>query len=273
MEERIARLEVIFQERGIPYDVGSLESDKAIVIEESDAFRELLALTSINDAVKAGLVAFATGADLEHLAAFYGISRRVITPATGSATAVMESDDELRRRTLLAPEAFATAGTHGGYVFHALTSDTRVVNADVWSPAPGEVTVALQARTGLAEADAQIVEAVRAHLHRSDIKPLTDVVSVRSVTTHDYAIDVTVYCKPGPDPVAVKALVEDSLARRAIALRLPREAVPLSAIIAAASVGPVDRVVVAEPLADVVMGNGQLAVCTGITVKVETHDG
>lgn len=273
MEERIARLEVIFQERGIPYDVGSLESDKAIVIEESDAFRELLALTSINDAVKAGLIAFAVGADLEHLAAFYGLTRRVIVPATSTAPDVLESDDELRRRALLAPEAFATSGTYGGYVFHALTADTSVVNADVWSPGPGQVTVALQAREGLATADADVVAAVRAHLHRPDIKPLTDMVSVQSVSTHEYSIDVIVYVQPGPDPAAVRSAVEQSLAALAVRLRLPARDVPLSAVIAAASVGPVDRVVVAQPAADVVMGNGELAVCAGITVRVETHDG
>lgn len=273
MAERLERLEFHLAELGVPFNVSSLASDPAVAQQRGDAWRELRAVSSINDAVRAGLIAFAVGADLEHLAAFYGLSRRVIVPATESSPAAMEGDDELRRRTLLAPEAFATAGTEGGYEFHALTADTRVLNANVWSPGPGEVAVALQAREGVGAAPADVVGAVRAQLHRRDIKPLTDVVSVRSVTTHDYAISVRVYVRPGPDPVAVHTLVQDGLAAMAAARRLPARDVPLSAIIAAAMTGPVDRVVVMEPPADIVRENGELAVCTGISVEVLDHDG
>lgn len=273
LRERKLRFVALLKQSGIDYDVEGLETDTGIITQQADAYRELLMLAAVNDAVRAGMVAFAVGADLDHLAAFYRLTRRVIAPAAGATPAVMESDDELRRRTLLAPEAFATAGTHGGYVFHALTADVRVINADVWTPAPGEVRVAIQAREGLGAAGSDIVEAVRAHLYRKDIKPLTDVVSVSSVSLHEYAIDVTVYVRPGPDPLAVKTAAADSLSTMVAARRMPGRDVPVSAVIAAASVGPVDRVAVASPLSDVVMGNGELAVCTGINVTVETHDG
>lgn len=266
VDERLTRFAELCAERGIPFNVQMLETDPAVILEETDAYRELLAYAAINDAVRAGLVAFAVGSDLEHLAAFYGLERR-------NVNGTPESDAELRRRTLLAPEAFATAGTHGGYLFHALTSDTRVINADIWTPAPGHVEVAVQAREGLAGAPSDVLAAVREHLHRRDIKPLTDVVTVRSVTTHDYSIDAIVYVRPGPDPMAVKTLVADSLSVLAASRRVPGRDVPTSAVIAAATVGPVDRVVLREPLADVVMQPGQLAICTGIAVEVRTHDG
>jgi len=270
MAARKVRLGELFTAAGVDYDVAMLATDPAIIIEESDTYRELLAYAAINDAVRSVMVAFAVGADLEHLAAFYGLSRRVLDPATGA----MEGDAELRRRVLLAPEAFATAGTHGGYLFHALTADPGVINADVWAdPAAGTAHVAIQARDGLAGASEELVERVRVHLARKDIKPLTDIISVRSVTTHEYAISVIVYAQPGPDQVAVKTLVEDSLAAMAASRRIPARDVPVSAVTAAATVGPVDRVVVESPLADVIMGNGELAVCTGIEVEVRSHDG
>lgn len=272
--ERKAALVATGPDFGIDFDLPSAEGDAANWHQRVDGYRELLAYAAINDAVRAVMVAFAVGADLEHLAAFYGITRRIITPASGNAPAEMENDAELRRRVLLAPEAFATAGTHGGYLFHALTSDTGVINADVWAdPAAGTAHVAIQARDGLAGASEELVERVRMHLARKDIKPLTDIISVRSVTTHEYAISVIVYAQPGPDPVAVKTLVEDSLTAMAASRRIPARDVPVSAVTAAATVGPVDRVVVESPLADVVMGNGELAVCTGIEVEVRSHDG
>lgn len=273
LAERRGRLGALMAQYGIDWDVGGLETDPAIIVEQVDAWREMLMLASINDAVRAVMVAFATGSDLDHLAAFYGMTRRVIEPATDSAPAVMESDPEMRRRALLAPEAFATAGTHGGYVFHALSADPQVLNADVWSPAPGQVRVAIQQRDGAGAADEDVIGAVRDHLNRDDIRPLTDVISVSSVEVHAYAIDVTVFIQPGPDPVAVKEAVTGSLTAMVASRRIPGRDVPVSAIIAAASVGPVDRAVVNEPAGDVPMDHGALAVCTGVSVTVEEHAG
>lgn len=273
MAERKTRLVELFEAIGIEFDVASLETDPAIIHAQDDAYRELLAYARVNDAVRAVMVAFATGSDLEHLAARFGVVRRVITAASGSTPAVMENDAELRRRTLLAPEAFAAAGPVGAYAFHALTSDARVLNVDVWSPAPGKVSVAVQARQGASTAPSEVVEAVRAYLSRPDIKPLTDEVAVRSVYTVPYSIDLIAYVQPGPDRVAVKAAIETSLASMAAARRVPARDVPKSAIIAAATVGPVDRVSLISPASDLVIGNGDLAICTSINVQVLEHEG
>ena len=52
---------------GIDFDVDTLESDPAIILQQADASRELRAYAAINDAVRAGLIAFATDSDLDHL--------------------------------------------------------------------------------------------------------------------------------------------------------------------------------------------------------------
>jgi phage-related baseplate assembly protein len=281
MAERKARLVELLDEADIGFDVESLLTDPAIIVERADAFRELLAYARINDAVKSGLIAFATKSDLDHLGLTSSLHlpvshrdlmlRRTIVPASEGAAAVMERDEEYRRRLLLAPEAYATAGTEGGLLFHALSSDVGVLNADLWVASDDSVQIAIQARDGGAEASAPLVDKVRAHMTRKDVKPFTDVLSVSSVTRHDYTIAVTVFVRPGPDPASVRSTAEDSLAAMAAARRVPARDVPLSAIIAAATVGPVDRVVVDAPFSDVVMGDGELAVCTGITVNVQVH--
>lgn len=258
---------------GIDFDVAMLETDPAVILEETDAYREMLTLSAINDGVRACMIAFATGSDLDHMAAFYGLTRRIIAPATGSTPAVMESDAEFRRRALLAPEAFATAGTHGGYVFHALASDTRVLNADVWSPEPGQVIVAVQSREGDGTAPTDLVASVRDHLLRPDIKPLTDMVTVRSVVNVPYSIAAEVFVLPGPDPVMVKTDAVASIEAMAASRRTPARDVPRSAVYAAASVGPVDKVIIAAPAADIARDYGEVGVCTGIDVTVTTYAG
>lgn len=270
--ERMARLPVLLTAFGIPFDAGSLEAEPVGILQQADAYREMLVLSAINDAVRSVMVAFAIGADLEHLGAFYGVTRRIIALATSIAPAVMESDEELRRRLLLAPEAFAAAGPHGAYVFHALSSDPRVLNADVWSDAPGVVNVAVQSRLGSGVPTTDLVEAVRAHLNRRDVKPLTDVVNVRPVVNVPYRIEVDGFVLPGPDREAVKAAMLDALTAMAASRRTPSRDVPRSAVFAAASVGPLDKAVVIEPATDIARGYGEVADLTGIIARVTTYD-
>ena len=97
--------EMIFQElladfksRRPDYDA-LLESDPVIIALECSVYRELLLRHRINEAAKANMLAYATGSDLDNLAAFYGIERME-----------NESDERLRYRTNLALEGLTTAG-------------------------------------------------------------------------------------------------------------------------------------------------------------------
>ena len=114
---------------------------------------------------------------------------------------------------------------------------------------------------------------VRDYLHRPDIKPLTDVVSVRSVRNVAYAIKLEAFVLPGPDPVMIHEEVVASLAAMVAARRTPARDVPRSAVFAAAHVGPVDKVLVTDPATDIARDYGEAGICTGIEVKVTTYDG
>lgn len=258
LEERKTRLVALFEAAGIGYDVEALESDPAIILQQADAYREMLTLAAINDAVRAVMVAFAVGADLDQLAASYGVARFED-----------EADADFRRRVLLAPEAFAAAGPLGAYAFHALSAHPSVRNVDVWSPEPGLIEIAVQVREGDGAAPESVLNAVRARVRDDMVKPLTDGVSVRSVEVVPYAIAVKVFILPGPDPATVQANVAASLDAMAAARNTPSRDVPLSAVIAAAQVGAAERVVVIAPAADVAMARGQVALRTGISVSVE----
>lgn len=58
-----------------------VESDPAYKILEVAAYRELLIRQRVNDAAKAVMVAYATGADLDQIGANYDVARLLITPA------------------------------------------------------------------------------------------------------------------------------------------------------------------------------------------------
>ncbi|PWE52158.1 baseplate assembly protein, partial [Metarhizobium album] len=158
--ERLERLKAVLDAKGFDYSVEMLVTDTAGWVQHGDAEREMLVIGAVNDAVRAVMPAFAMDADLDHLALLYGITRRVIGHKD-DGTPILEGNDEFRRQVLLAPEAFSTAGTPGGYMFWALRADPRVLNVDVWSPAPGEVTVAVQSREGDGLAPTDLVAAVR----------------------------------------------------------------------------------------------------------------
>lgn len=262
LAERLARLKELFTAAGIDYDATSLESDPVAKLQETDAYRELIAKAAINDAVRSVMLAFATGADLDHLGAHYGTAR-----LQG------EADADFRRRVLMAPEAFSAAGTVGAYTYHALSASADVRHVDVWSPAPGFVTVAVQSRIGNGRASDALVETVRAYLSREDIKPLTDVLSVRSAELIDFSIDLTAYVIHGPAPDAVKSQIVDSINAMVSSRKTPARDIPISAIVAAAQVGPVDKVVINSPTVDIATGHGEVGNLIALNVKVVEYDG
>jgi phage-related baseplate assembly protein len=95
----------------------------------------------VNDAARAVMPAFSTGADLDNLAAVFGVGRYTLSEAdtTTGAAAVMESDTDFRRRMVLAPEGYSVAGAEGSYIFHALSADAQVLDASATGPKPDDI--------------------------------------------------------------------------------------------------------------------------------------
>lgn len=115
--------------------VMQLESDPLNVLVEVCAYRELLIRARANDAVRAVHLATATGADLDNLAALFGVARLTMLPANPATVpptaAVMEADAALRLRAQMALAGFSTAGPSAAYEFHARSADARVRDAAV----------------------------------------------------------------------------------------------------------------------------------------------
>jgi len=265
--EMLARLRTF-----IPDFDDSLESDPAVRILQVAAYFRLLDRQRVNDAIRAVMIAYAAGADLDHLAAVFGVARLTVTPADpeNNIAAVMESDDDLRRRVILAPEGYSVAGPVGAYIFHALTAHADVLDASATSPEPGQVVVSLLARDGDGTASAALIDAVEAALNAESVRPITDEVIVASAEIVDYEIAAQIWTYPGPDAAIVLAEAESRLAAyRAAQRRIGRD-ITLSGIYAALHVEGVQRVALPSPAADIPISETQAANCIAATV---THMG
>ncbi|MBO9710672.1 MAG: baseplate J/gp47 family protein [Caulobacter sp.] len=253
-------------------DALAIESEPLNKLLEVCAYRELILRQRVNDAAKAVMVAYAEGTDLDQLAALMGVSRLEIAPADpeSGAAAVMEEDEDLRKRVVLAPEGFTVAGPEGAYIFHALSADADVLDASVSSPTPGQVVVTVLSRQGNGVADEGLLAAVAAAVSADSVRPLTDQVLVQSAAIVDYAVVAQIFTFEGPDSALVLAQAQAQLAAYVEAQRKLGRDITRSGLYAALHVGGVQRVALTQPAADVAISATQAAHLTSSTV---THGG
>ena len=165
-EKIFSELQTEFQSRYPDYSA-LLASDPAVKLLEVAAYREVLLRNRINTAAKASLLAFATGSDLDHLAAFYGVTRLMD-----------ETDEGLRLRTRQRIIGFANAGGAAHYRYWALSASPEVSDVEVDSPEPGRVRISVLAKGEEQTVSNAVLNAVRAVVLRDDIRVLTDTVEV-----------------------------------------------------------------------------------------------
>ncbi|HEY0626686.1 MAG TPA: baseplate J/gp47 family protein [Allosphingosinicella sp.] len=250
----------------------TVESDPAVKVLQVAAYRELLLRQRINDAARAVMPAYAVGADLDNLAALMGVTRLELSPADPdtNAPAVMESDADLRRRLVLAPEGFSVAGPAGAYIFHALSASGDVLDASATSPVPGQVIVTVLARDGSGVPDAALLDLVEAHVSDENRRPLTDEVIVQAAQIVNYQIEATIKTFAGPDGSIVLAEAQRRIEEYIeLSHRLGRD-ITRSAVLAALHCEGVQNVTLASPAADIVVTRLQAPWCTALSV---THAG
>lgn len=253
------------------YDVAMLETDSAVILIQACAFRELLLRARINDAARALLLAYAGGANLDHLGALFGVVRVAIVASPRAYVTNpedWEGDERLRRRIQLAPEAYSTAGSQGAYIFHAMTVDPSVFDAWAWRPAPGKVEVVLAGADGAAVSDDVVAKLVDFYA-RADRTPLTDAVSVRKAEVLGYTVSLVLQIPRGPDAATIEAGAALPVKAYAAERYRIRQRAYLVGLSSAAKVGGVENVIVRQPGADVVATDRQIPRLTGLAITSE----
>jgi len=191
-------LQTAFQSRYPDYSA-LLASDPAVKLLEVAAYREVLLRNRINASAKASLLAFAIGSDLDHLAAFYGVTRLMD-----------ETDEALRLRTRQRIIGFANAGGAAHYRYWALSASPEVADVEVDSPEPGRVRISVLGKAHHEREEQTVsnavLEAVRAVVLRDDIRVLTDTVEVVPAERIPVTVAAQIWLYPDTPMAAFEAI-------------------------------------------------------------------
>lgn len=238
-----------------------LESEPLVKLLQVFAYRILLKKGEINAKVKALMLAYASGSDLDHLAANVGVARLLIQVANPSANppteAIYESDAALRRRVLLAAERDC-AGSKGAYQYWALSADAEVRDVSILTPSGGVVEIYLQSRTTTTASQA-LLDTVASTLNSDTHRPFTDSVSVLAAIPLDVQINATLTLFPGPDKAVVLTNANTALDRYIEQVSYLGYDVTVSGLHAALHQAGVQRVDLLSPTQNIVIPANQYA--------------
>lgn len=246
----------------------ALESEPLLICLQEMAYEETLLRQRVNEAARQCHLASATGSNLDHLSALFGITRLVTDPGDPDATPpvapTVETDASLRYRAQLAVEGMSTAGPTGAYRFHALSAHGDVADASILSPLPGQVLVTILTNDGDGTPPDSLLATVAAALNAESVRPLTDEVLVYPADIVTYAIEARITLYPGPAPAPVLASAQAAAASYAALTHRLGYDVTLSGLYAALHQPGVQRVEILQPLADIVCTPREASHCTGI---------
>lgn len=286
-----------FKARAPEYNTIS-EADPIYKVLQVCAYREVMLRQRENNKTRSLMLAFATGADLDHIGVTYynGTARIVLQAANPQAmpptAAVMESDADYRRRLLLQPAGESVAGPEAAYIFQAMSAHPEILDASAYSPWPAGVVITVMARSGTEPSQAAM-QAVATKLSAAlvlptaqtpipgandlttpagytsgGLRPVADRVIIRPATLLNYTIDADVTVATGPDSSVVAQTIQASMAQYQDSPRLLGRKVARSAIFAALHLSGVESVAINTPTADIDVNLMQAAVCTSIAVRI-----
>lgn len=254
----------------------ALESEPVTKLLRESSYRETILRQRINEAALAVMLPYARGDDLRVLAANLNTEIKIIQQADDTVTPpvpeITESDDELRARAQQAYEGLSVAGPTGAYEWHAAAADARVQDVKAISPEPCDIVVYVMARDGDGSAPEDLLQTVYRALSDKDTRPAGDRVSVQSVQPVPYAITALLYLSQGPEVELVLDAATVSLQQYITRQRRIGKSVRLSAIYAALHVEGVRRVALEDPLADILLTDGQVGHCTDFDIRYGGRD-
>lgn len=179
------------------YDVSMLETDPAVVVNQAESYREATLLAAINDAARARLLAFATGSDLDQLAAFYDVVRQ---PG--------ELDTRLKTRVILAIQGRSTGGPKERYKSVVMNADIRVDSVEVYRVKPSPlIYVAVYSTEPNGVASADLLAKVRTALTDEDVQLVNDIFIVSSAVLTVVNLAFDIWLLPDADDATVSRAI------------------------------------------------------------------
>ncbi|MDR1120892.1 MAG: baseplate J/gp47 family protein [Dysgonamonadaceae bacterium] len=178
-----------------------------------------------------------------------------------------ETDEQLQERIRLAPSQYSSAGSRQSYLFYAKSANPAIKDVSVSSPIPGTVLIVPLADEN--EISQKIFTDIYNACNAENVRPLTDTVIVAAPEQRDYAIEVNLVLFDNADASDVRdeiSAILDVYAqenRKRLGVDIVR-----SHINKICRLDSVYDVEVVSPSENVVIGEGEFACCTQITVNV-----
>lgn len=184
-----------------------LESDPVAKVIEVWAYREMILRARINETAKANLLAKASSGDLDQLGAFYNVQRMLIQSANSTVyppvSAVYEDDEAFRYRIQTRIMGWANAGGVDHYRYWALSADSDVADAAVYSPTHpngynmgGRVIVTVLSKSGTGVPSDTVLTNVRNVVTGPSVKVVSDIVTVEPAVLRPLNIIATIRLLP-----------------------------------------------------------------------------
>lgn len=256
----------------------ALDSEPLTKLIQIAALRVANLRAESNDRAKALLLAYATGADLDHIGVtYYRTQRLVLDP--GDPTAVpprdplYETDADYRARLLIAEDSYSTAGPAAAYIYHTKSASGDIHDVTVTSPTAGQVVVTVLTHSGNGVPDQALLDTVTAALN-DDVRPLTDEVIVQAPTVIDYTVNATLTIYAGFNQGNIQASAQASLDTYVHAQHVLGRDITVTGVKASMLVAGVHDVVLNDTLngtdliANLIVADTDVAYCTGTTVAV-----
>lgn len=222
------------------------------------AYREMLLRTAINEAAKQNLVAFATGVMLDYLGDFFGVVR-----LDG------ETDEQLRTRIRLAPENYSTTGSRRAYIYHALTADERVIDAEAINVDNRVQVYILTADAFESDVPDELINKVQLAVSDDKRRPLSDHVTTYKAVAHTYELDIDLLVYAEADALVVKQTVLEQLQTltQGLCSKLGQSVIP-SQLIQTIRHEAIQQIIINQPTGLVNIKPYEYAVCTAITLNL-----
>lgn len=135
-----------------------------------------------------------------------------VNTSTGGTN--LETDANLAERVYLAPSSYSVAGPDDAYVFWAKTFNTSIGSVRPTSPEPCQVDIYILMADG-SMPESGIINGLQAYLSSSNIRPLTDQVTVKAPTAKAFSIEMTYYINRSnsASATAIQNAVQDAVAK------------------------------------------------------------
>ncbi len=247
----------------------ALESEPLARLLQENCYHEIVLRQRINDAVRAVMLAFAKGNDLEQRAALFGLQRLIVSLADleHNIPAVYENDEDLRQRIQLAPQGFSVAGPSAAYESKARAVDGRLLDAKATRPQPGDVLVTLLSREGDGSVEDSLCRTVESALSAEDQRPLNDTVYVRPAEIVRYRIHAKGYARSAVGADALIAQAEKNTKAYVDNVRRLGVGVAESAIKGVCQAAGLSRTELIEPAGDIAIGPTQAPYCVEVLIE------